>query len=126
MTKTPRLAVLVLSALSIGLFIDGAIADSGSDGNIQNGKKVYNETCIACHGADGKGEVPGAPDLTKKKGRLTKSDQTLSDHVKNGFRSPGSPMAMPRKGGNPDLNDQDIKDVIQYMHEALHVGWHKN
>ncbi|MFH1820201.1 MAG: cytochrome c, partial [Pseudomonadota bacterium] len=28
------------------------------------GQAVYNGTCIACHGSDGTGSLPGVPDLT--------------------------------------------------------------
>jgi hypothetical protein len=33
----------------------------------------------------------------------------------NGFQSPGSPMAMPARGGNPDFTDQDMLDVLAYV-----------
>jgi len=37
----------------------------------------------------------------------------------NGLRSPGSPMAMPARGGNPDLSDEDMKRVLRYLREAF-------
>jgi len=116
MRKLRRTKALILSAVIIGASTCIAVAFDKVGANIEHGKKIYDETCVACHGANGKGEVPGAPDFTKKHGRLAEPDQTLFDHVKDGFRSSGSPMAMPSKGGNPDLSDQDIKDVLGYMH----------
>jgi hypothetical protein len=38
------------------------------------GKVVYDETCVACHGPDGTGVLPGVPDFTSKSGPLAKSD----------------------------------------------------
>ncbi len=81
----------------------------------QSGEAIYKGTCIACHGADGKGLLPGAPDFNQADGRLSKSDEVLLNHVMNGFQSPGSPMAMPAKGGNPDLSEADILAVLKYI-----------
>lgn len=82
-----------------------------------SGKAVYDKTCIACHGADGKGVLPGAPDFTKLDGPLSKPDEVLLQHITEGFQSPGSPMAMPAKGGNPNLTGVEIKAVLNYLKE---------
>ncbi|VAW71589.1 Cytochrome c, class I [hydrothermal vent metagenome] len=84
-----------------------------------SGKEIYDQTCIACHSDDGKGAFPGVPDFTDKGGRLSKSDSELFRDVMNGFQSPGSPMAMPPKGGNTSLTEGDIQSVIKYLHEAF-------
>ena len=84
-----------------------------------SGREIYQQTCVACHGADGRGVVPGAPDLTRPDGRLSKSDSALMNSLLNGLRSPGSPMAMPARGGNPDLSDEDMKRVLRYLREAF-------
>jgi len=79
------------------------------------GKDVYTQTCIACHGDDGKGVVPGAPDFTDNQGPLNKTDEELMNSLINGFQSPGSPMAMPAKGGNSALTIGDLKNVLEYL-----------
>lgn len=84
-----------------------------------DGKAVYEGTCIACHGADGAGTIPGVPDLTDKSGPLSKSDDVLLKNVTEGMQSPGSPLAMPAKGGNPSLTKEDLKAVIEYMKGAF-------
>jgi len=84
-----------------------------------SGKAIYDQTCVACHSTDGKGAFPGVPDFTDKGGRLSKSDSDLFKHVTQGFQSPGSPMAMPPRGGNASLNDEDIQNVIRYLHEEF-------
>ena len=118
-----KLAVLLLSSgLVFGLAAQ-AYADCGfTKGDAKAGEKIFNETCVACHGEDGKGVVPGAPDFTKKGGVLSKPHSALSNHIKNGFQEPGHPIAMPPKGGNPDLDDQDINNVHEYLHKKFGCG----
>lgn len=88
-------------------------------GSTLSGKMIYDQTCVACHGPVGSGVLPGVPDFTASKGPLTKSDKTLIQHITEGFQSPGSPMAMPAKGGNPDLSEADVHAVLEYIREDL-------
>lgn len=104
--------LLPLGPLLLGLTL---LPVAHADGNLEHGSAIYHQTCVACHGADGTGAIPGAPDFTKKDGRLTKSDDLLIQHIANGFQSPGSAMAMPPKGGNPSLTEDDIEAVLRYM-----------
>ena len=84
----------------------------------KSGEAIFRQTCIACHGSDGRGALPGVPDFTDKQGPLTKSDEMLIKHITEGFQTPGSPMAMPPKGGNPSLSTSDIKTVINYLRKT--------
>ncbi len=93
-------------------------ADSGP-GAGRSGQEIYVETCVACHGPGGTGNVPGVPDLTLSSGVLTKTDEVLVRNMMNGFQSPGSPMAMPAKGGNPALNETDLRALLAYMRKAF-------
>ncbi len=83
------------------------------------GKGTYEKTCIACHAADGKGAFPGTPNFTDPAGALSKSDDVLINHITNGFQGPGSPMAMPPKGGNPSLTAKDVKAVLKHIRETF-------
>lgn len=85
------------------------------------GANIYQQTCVACHGADGKGALPGVADFTVPDGPLRKSDQALFQSILNGFQSPGSPLAMPAKGGNPNLSDIDIVAVIAHLRTTFEV-----
>lgn len=82
------------------------------------GKKIYDQTCVVCHGQNGKGALPGVTDFTRKDGPLSKSYKVLFQHTKQGFQSPGSPMAMPPKGGNPNLTDKDLHQVLDYIRKT--------
>jgi len=88
--------------------------EAGSSG--LDGAAIYKKTCLACHGANGQGVLPGVPDYRE---RLSKSDATLLDHIGNGYQSPGSPMAMPAKGGNSALTSEDIKAVLAYIRKTF-------
>ena len=101
-----------LLILALGAFAAGAQASS-------HGKTVYERTCVACHGADGKGTLPGVPPLGGKNGRLVKPDDVLVKNMLEGFQSPGSTLAMPPKGGDPSLTEDDAKAVLQYMRKAF-------
>ncbi len=83
------------------------------------GKETYEKTCIACHSASGEGAFPGTPDFTSSDGPLSKSDKVLIGNITSGFQSPGSPMAMPPKGGNPNLGASDISSVLKYIRETF-------
>ncbi len=83
------------------------------------GKETYKKTCVACHAGDGKGAFPGTPNFTDSSGALSKSDDVLINHITNGFQSPGSPMAMPPKGGNPNMDEKSIKAVLKYIRDTF-------
>lgn len=84
-----------------------------------DGQAVYNQTCIACHGADGEGAIPGVADLTANDGPLSKGDAELLSNITNGFKSPDSIMMMPAKGGNPALSDAELRAALDYIREQF-------
>lgn len=99
---------------------------SASTTEIQNvaGMKIYQKDCVACHGSDGTGVIAGVSDLTQVAGFKRGADSEASlfqhiEHVKKGKKTPGSPIAMPAKGGDPNLTNQDIREVLKYMHEKF-------
>lgn len=104
-------AALWAGALSVVLVLPAQAQDRG--------KEIYEATCVACHGKDGKGVLPGTPNLRKKDGVMAKSDEELIRNTLNGYQSPGSPLAMPPKGGNPSLTEADMRAVVQYMRTAF-------
>ena len=114
---------LIVTAALMLAASTSAMADCGfTGGDVANGDKIFHETCVTCHGEDGHGAVPGAPDFLKKGGVLSKPHAVMIMHIKNGFHSPGDPIAMPPKGGNSDLTDQGIKDVHAYLHQRFGCG----
>lgn len=93
------------------LLLTLALAAPGT-GKAADGKALYTSTCVACHAANGKGAFPGVPDLGP---RMAKSDAELIKSTLKGFKSKGSSMAMPAKGGNPTLTDADAAALVVYL-----------
>lgn len=89
-----------------------AVLLAPSIGRAAEGKALYEATCVACHGPSGSGAIPGVPDLAP---RLAKSDAELVRNILEGFQTPGSPLAMPAKGGNPNLTADDARAVVGYL-----------
>lgn len=76
-----------------------------------SGPQVYNEACIACHGAG----IGGAPILGDAAGwaeRIAKGSDVLNSNAINGYTGVGY---MPPKGGRVDLSDQEVIDAVTYM-----------
>lgn len=83
------------------------------------GGAVYQQFCLACHGADGAGMMPGVPDFTEPNGTLTKPDSELLRNIITGIQSPGSPLAMPPKGGNPALTETQLMEALKYIRRTF-------
>ncbi|NLD70475.1 MAG: cytochrome c5 family protein [Limnobacter sp.] len=82
-------------------------AASGADG-----KKVYDATCSICHNAG----VAGAPKLGDKAAwepHVAAGIETLYMNSLNGIR------AMPPRGGNASLSDDEVKAAVDYMVAAV-------
>ncbi len=88
-------------------------------GDAMAGKSTYSSTCIACHGANGKGTIPGVSDFTKIDGPLAKSDKDLAKSISEGLATPGAALTMPAKGGIPSLTEGDISSLIAYLRYAF-------
>ena len=82
--------------------------DKGAAAGGADGKKVYEASCQACHG----GAVPGVPHVGKKEDwapRIKQGKDTLHKHALEGFN------AMPAKGGNGSLSDDEVKAAVDFM-----------
>lgn len=78
------------------------------------GKKLYETTCQACHGAG----VAGAPKFGDKAAwapRIKQGAATLYEHAIKGFQ--GKSGAMPPKGGS-SASDDEVKAAVDYMAAA--------
>jgi len=99
-------------ALLLGLA--GAIAES-------RGRAVYEQYCVACHGTDAAGAMPGVSDLTDAAGPLAKDDVALFAAVRDGLSRPGGALSMPPRGGNPALADEELRAVLRYVRKLAGV-----
>src|ERR1039458_4627560 len=77
------------------------------------GQYIYENRCLKCHGATGKGDGPSADLLAVKPADFTDSknlpdDATMAKVIRYGGESIGKSKLMQ---GFPELVDKDIKEV---------------
>lgn len=91
-----------------------ALAQVAYEGTL-DGSVIYGKLCSACH-TSGAG---GAPQLTKAlwAPRVAQGLDTLVTHATNGYQ--GQAGIMPARGGNPSLNDEQVKATVQWMVDNL-------
>ena len=104
-------------AAASGAAASGAAASGGATDVAANdeGKKVFEGLCMACHGANS--AIPNAPRITNKEDwapRIAQGKPLLLKHAMEGFTGPKGGV-MPAKGGNPDLTEAQISAAINYM-----------
>jgi cytochrome c5 len=79
-----------------------------SAGGARSGEQVVKEVCQTCHGA-GLLAAPKIGDQAAWKPRLAQGEKTLVAHALKGIR------AMPAKGGNPNLSDDEVLRATVWM-----------
>lgn len=89
-----------------------AAAEPAPVATAMSGPQVYNDACLACHGA-GIGGAPVLGESAEWAPRIAQGVDVLKDHAVNGFA--GSAGYMPPKGGRVDLSDREIHDAVDYM-----------
>lgn len=74
----------------------------------RTGEQVYTSVCAACHA----GGLLGAPKLADKAGWAPRAALGLDALVASAIAGKG---AMPARGGNPTVTDEEIRDAILHM-----------
>jgi len=119
---------MMILAVVLGVVAAGCGGDAGANGggtdttqagDVDNGKTLYDGSCVSCHGADATGIENLGKDLTTSELVIQSSDEELVEFIKVG-RPASDPenttgVDMPPKGGNPSLSDQDILDIVVYL-----------
>jgi mono/diheme cytochrome c family protein len=88
-----------------------------TDGNAENGGKLYKRYCSGCHGPDGRGGahtfMPHIQNLTRQDYIEFIPDGFLFTVIAEGGAAVGKSSYMPAWRGT--LSEQDIKDVIAFI-----------
>ncbi|MBK9125009.1 MAG: cytochrome c [Chloroflexi bacterium] len=83
------------------------------------GERIFSSACTACHGFNGGGISGLGPSFIGNEFVNTHSNTALLEFVKVGRQvtDPANTtgVAMPARGGNPSLTDQDLAAVIVYL-----------
>lgn len=100
-----------------------APAQAAKKGDPAAGEKSFASICSACHGPKGEGIQGLGKDMTTSEFIAGKTDDELVAFIKVG-RDPSDPLnttgvAMPPKGGNPALSDDDLYNIVAYI-RTLH------
>lgn len=89
---------------------DGVAIATASNDTLEIGKEVYGKTCVACHATG----VSGAP-KTGDKGAWSGHIHHGLDHMTESvIKGKG---AMPARGGNDNLTDEEIEAAVNYILE---------
>ncbi|SRR5579875_184798 len=109
-------AVLIIA---LGLAV---LAGPVAAGDAAAGRKIFEERCARCHGANGTGNGPDLAKLhpTSSPVNWTNpvvmrqwSDQEIVDIITKGGKAVGSSPVMPRFGGK--LSDAQIHDLLAFI-----------
>lgn len=85
---------------------------SASNGGGIDGGGIYNQVCMACHETGAAG-APVRGDEAAWSERTEQGFATLLDHSINGIG------AMPARGGNPNLSDEEMEAATAYLLEPV-------
>jgi cytochrome c5 len=123
----PILIYLIIKLFTSGINLDGSVASMSKEavaarllpvGTVKvmltapvgsrTGQMVYDSICATCHAAG----ISGAPKFGEAAAwrlHLAKGFETLVKHAIEGFN------AMPAKGGDPSLTDEEVTRAVAYM-----------
>jgi cytochrome c5 len=82
----------------------------GTMAGMKMGKAVYEKTCSACHATG----VAGAPKVGDKAAWAEHIAEGIEHLVQVALKGEG---AMPPKGGNPALSEEEVRAAVNYMIE---------
>ena len=109
----------IIAFALLGLISAGTVQKAMGAGSAEAGGRLYQTRCAPCHGPDGKAATPTAQALNPKPrdhadGAYMNqlSQEHLAKVIKNGGPAIGKSPIMPP---NPDLNDQQIEDIIAFV-----------
>ncbi len=92
------------------------LAEATGPKGMLTGEQVYGQVCKTCHEAG----LAGAPKVGDKAAWahvLAEGDKTAFEHAIKGFK------AMPARGGNSDLTDDEVKRAVAFMANKAGANW---
>lgn len=104
-----------------------AAAVAGDNEVLKQGAKLYEQQCVTCHGADGKGAPPAYPPLAGNRSLAAEIAMNPVRIVLNGGYPPGTagnprPYGMPPFGST--LSDSEVAAVVTYIRTSWgNQGW---
>jgi mono/diheme cytochrome c family protein len=95
-----------------------AVVDAAGKQVLEQGRKIYGEHCVDCHGANGQGAPPAWPPLAGNRALTMDESVNAIRIVLNGGFAPGTagnprPYGMPAYGHR--LSDAEVAAVVTYL-----------
>ena len=110
-------AVLMTGVVVFLAACGGSSGPSSADAS--RGREHYLATCALCHGAEAEGKSRLGKELQENSFVGSLSDEALVEFLKQGRPSwdPANERGvdMPPKGGNPDLTDENLMEIVAYL-----------
>lgn len=116
----------IISLVVVGILTLGTPGLAAQKGDPEQGKVLYVEYCLQCHGGRGEGwgwsnKIPPppvpVPDLSDPELMKELSDQYLFDIIKGGGEAVGKTRLMPPAGRV--ISDEEIWDVVAYLRSLI-------
>lgn len=88
---------------------------------VQDGQKLFNQSCAACHGFNGQGMPRQGAPLRSSQYVADRTDSELVEFIKTG-RTANDPanvmkLLMPAKGTNPSLTDRQLEQIVAFIRQ---------
>lgn len=90
-----------------------AVAAAVNGEAVDMGQRVYQGLCISCH--NGLPGIPKVGDMAVWESRIAQGMALMYERAIKGFISEGGIIAMPPKGGNINLTDEEVKAAVDFM-----------
>jgi mono/diheme cytochrome c family protein len=116
---TITLRRLVAATLLLSL---SAFGEETKAGDPARGKAIFQQNCLICHGAKGRGDGPASAGLATKPANYSQrnsSEEKQLRVVTNGGASEKLSPIMP--AWDETLSPQQIRDVVSYVRTVLSV-----
>jgi len=119
-------AIYFRSAGGLTRFVQGADASMALQGDPMIGEQLFTSTCATCHGSDRQGMPEQGVSLRGSAFLMRTPDHALLNFLRIGRpandRASMTGRVMPAKGGNRQLTDQDLVDIIRFLKNASAVS----
>src|SRR5664279_3260876 len=96
------------------------LAEPSGPKGMLTGEQVYGQVCKTCHEAG----LAGAPKFGDKAAwaaRIAQGESVMEQHAIVGFQ--GKAGAMPAKGGNTELTDDEVRRAVVFMANRAGATW---
>jgi disulfide bond formation protein DsbB len=101
--------------------LDGQQVDTSAI--YEEGRRLYGQSCAACHGLEGEGVTGIGSALTTSPLVIQSTERELIAYIRKGLEANDphneSGIPMPASGGQPTLTDEQLLAIIRYLRAGV-------